>query len=59
MINNILRENYEKPLKIQKVFYLNEESKRKRIEFCQKILDTELDGKILNGINIFFTYELK
>ena len=31
-VNNILREKYEKPLKNKKVFYLNEESKRKRME---------------------------
>ena len=30
---NILREKYGKPLKIKKVFYLNEESKRKRMKF--------------------------
>ena len=56
MINNILRENYEKPLKIKKVFYLNECSKRKRMEFYQKFFDKR---KKLDGINIFFTYETK
>ena len=58
-VNNILREKYGKPLKIKKVFYLNEESKRKRMEFCQKIIDMEIDGKKLDGINIFFTDETK
>ena len=58
-VNNILREKYGKPLKIKKVFYLNEESKRKRMEFCQKIIDMEIDVKKLDGINIFFTDETK
>ena len=58
-VNNILREKYEKPLKNKKVFYLNEESKRKRMELRQKILDMEIDGKKLDGINIFFTDETK
>ena len=58
-VNNILREKYGKPLKIKKVFYLNEESKKKRKEFCQKIVDMEIEGKKLEGINIFFTDETK
>ena len=37
-IKNILREKYRKPLKIKKVFYLNEESKKKRKEFFKKLL---------------------
>ena len=55
-VNNILKEKYGKPLKIKKVFYLNEDSKKKRLEFCKKIIDSEIDGKKLDGINIFFTY---
>jgi len=58
-VNNILREKYGKPLKIKKVFYLNEDSKRKRMEFCRKIVEMEIDGKKLEGINIFFTDETK
>ena len=58
-VNNILREKYGKPLKIKKVFYLNEESKKKRKEFCQKIVDMEIEGKKLEGINIFFTDETR
>ena len=34
-VNRILREKYGKPLKVRKVFYLNEEAKKKRLEFCQ------------------------
>ena len=58
-VNNILREKYGKPLKIKKVFYLNEESKKKRMDFCKKIVEMELDGKKLEGLNIFFTDETR
>ena len=37
-VNNILKEKYGKPLKIKNDFYLNGDSKRKRMEFCQKIV---------------------
>ena len=53
-VNRILREKYGKPLKVRKVFYLNEISKKMRLEFCQKIVQMSLEGK-----NIFFTYETK
>ena len=53
-VNRILREKYGKPLKIKKVFYLNEEAMGKRLEFCKKIIDMNLEGK-----NIFFTDETK
>ena len=53
-VNNILREKYGKPLKIKKVFYLNEESKKKRMDFCKKIVEMELDGKKLESLNIFY-----
>ena len=58
-VNDILKEKYGKLLKIKKVFHSNEDSKRKRMEFCQKIIDMEIDGKKLDGINIFFTDETK
>ena len=35
-VNRILRAKYGKPLKVRKVFYLNEEAKKKRLKFCQK-----------------------
>ena len=53
-VNRILREKYGKPLKVRKVFYLNEKAKKKRLEFCQKIVQMGLEGK-----NIFFTDETK
>ena len=53
-VNRILREKYGKPLKIRKVFYLNKEAKKKRLEFCQNIIQKGLEGK-----NIFFTDETK
>ena len=49
-MNRILRAKYGKPLKVRKVFYLNEEAKKKRVEFWQKIIQMNLEGK-----NIFFT----
>ena len=53
-VNRILRAKFEKPLKVRKVFYLNEEAKKKRVEFCQKIIQMNLEGK-----NIFFTDETR
>ena len=53
-VNRILKEKYGKPLKIRKVFYLNEAAKRKRLEFCQNIIQKGLEGK-----NIFFIDETK
>ena len=53
-VNRILREKFGKPLKVRKVFYLNEEAKKKRLEFCQKIVQMGLEGK-----NIFFTDETR
>ena len=38
-VNRILRKKYGKPLKVRKVFYLNEEAKKKRLEFCEKLLN--------------------
>ena len=46
-------------MKIRKVFYLNEDAKKKRLNFCQKILEMEFEGKKLEGKNIFFTDETK
>ena len=53
-VNRILREKFGKPLKVKKVFYLNDDSKTKRIEFCKKIIEQNLEGK-----NIFFTDETR
>ena len=52
--NRILREKYGKPIKIKKVFYLNEEAMEKRLEFCKKMINMNLEGK-----NILFTDETK
>ena len=51
-VNRVLREKFVKLLKIRKVFYLNEEAK-KRLEFCEKIIQMEFDGEKLEG-KIFF-----
>ena len=53
-VNRILKEKYGKPLKIKKVFYLDEDAMEKRLKFCKKIIDMNLEGK-----NIFFTDETK
>ena len=58
-INNILKQKFGKPLKIKPIFYLNEDSKKKRLAFCKKIIEMEIDGKKLDGTNIFFTDETK
>ena len=53
-MNRILREKYGKPLKVRKVFYLNEDAKKKRLDFCKNIIQINLEGK-----NIFLTDETK
>ena len=58
-VSNILKEKYGKPIKIKKVFYLDEDSKKKRLDFFQKIVDLEIDWKKLAGKNKFFTDETK
>lgn len=44
-------------LEIKKVFYLDEEAKKKRMDFCQKIGEMELVGKKIEGLNVFSTAE--
>ena len=44
-VNRILRAKYGKPLKVRKVFYLNEEAKKKRLDFCKNIIQIGLEGK--------------
>ena len=46
-VSNYLREIYGKPKKIRKVFYLSEAQKKKRVDFCQKILQKGIDFKHL------------
>ena len=53
-VNRILREKYGKPLKIRNVFYLNEDARKKRLDFCKNIIQMNLEGK-----NIFFTDETR
>ena len=53
-VNRILKDKYGKPIKVRKVFYLNETAKKKRLEFCKKIVQMGIKGK-----NIFFTDETK
>ena len=53
-VNRILKYKYGKPLRVRKVFYLDETSKKKRLEFCKKIVQMGIEGK-----NIFFTDETR
>ena len=53
-VNRILREKYGKPLKVRKVFYLNEDAKKKRLDFCKNIIQMNLEGK-----NIFSRMKLR
>ena len=53
-VNRILRAKYGKPLKVRKVFYLDEEAKKKRLDFCKNIIQIGLEGK-----DIFFTDETR
>ena len=51
-INRYLKEYFGKPRKIRKVFYLSEEQKKKRVDFCKKILERGIKAE-----QIFFTDE--
>ena len=53
-VNNYLKEYFGRPKKIRKVFYLSDIQKKKRCDFCQKIL-----AKKLKPEQIFFTDESK
>ena len=53
-VNNYLREYYGKPRKIRKTFFLSNEQMQKRKEFCQMILDKNIQPQ-----QIFFTDESK
>lgn len=46
-ISNYLKEIYGSPKKIRKVFYLSEAQKKKRVEFCKRILEGGIDSKSL------------
>lgn len=48
----ILKQEYGKPRKIKKVFYLSKKNKVKRVEFCKKMIEKNISGK-----NILFTDE--
>ena len=45
-VNRILREKYGKPLKVRKVFYLNEDARKMRLDFCKNIIQMNLELKI-------------
>ena len=53
-ISNYLRDYYGKPKKIRKAFFLSEEQMKKRIEFCQDMIN-----KKINYDQIMFTDESK
>ena len=41
-VNNYLKQYFGKPRKIRKVFFMSEENKKKRVEFCTKILNMNI-----------------
>ena len=51
-VNRYLKSVFGRPRKIRKVFHLTNSQKKKRIEFCEKMLDLDISGK-----QIFFTDE--
>ena len=51
-VNNYLKEYFGRPRKIRKVFFLSQEQKIKRKEFCQMVLDKKIRPE-----QIFFTDE--
>ena len=53
-VNNYLKEYFGRPRKIRKVFYLSEKQKKKRLDFCEAILNRHLKPE-----QIFFTDESK
>ena len=38
-VNNYLKEYFGKPRKIRRVFFMSYKRKKKRIEFCKKIIE--------------------
>ena len=42
-----LRQYYGRPRKIRKSFFLSEEQKKKRVDFCKKVLEKNIDGKCI------------
>ena len=53
-VNNILKKHYGRPKKIRKVFYLSKKDKDQRYQFCQSILQRNI-----NYDEILFTDESK
>ena len=53
-VNNILKKHYGRPIKIRKVFYLSKKDKDQRYQFCQSILQRNI-----NYDEILFTDESK
>ena len=51
-VNNYLKQYFGKPRKIRKVFFMSEENKKKRVEFCKRILNMNIMPE-----QIFFTDE--
>ena len=46
-ISNYLREFYGKPRSLRKVFYLSEEQKKKRLKFCEMILEKQINSQVI------------
>ena len=53
-VSNYLKEIYGKPIKVRKVFFLSEDNKKSRVNFCQNIIQRFKEGK-----EIMFTDECR
>ena len=51
-VTNYLKQYFGKPRKIRKVFFMSEENKKKRVEFCKKILKLIEEKKFLLSLKI-------
>ena len=45
IVNNNLKEYFERPRKIRKVFYLSKMQKKKRFDFCESILKKKVEAE--------------
>ena len=54
IVCRILKNEFDKPRKIRRVFYLNSKQKEQRLKFCEEILN-----RVITGEQIFFSDETK
>ena len=49
MVTEFLKEKFWAPRKLKKVFYLDEKQRKKRLEFCEQMIQKQIKGE-----DIFF-----